>query len=194
MTIEGGRGAPRGRGGPRGGGGARGGQRVVVEPHRHAGIFVARGAKEDLLVTKNLTPGDSVYGEKRIAVEAPAEGDGPAVKTEYRVWNPFRLVNYSSLQGSSEPYLMKNANTDHLNTVLSLPLVSSVVWIRSSSSPDRRFSTWVLVWIQNPFAISQVLVTDVPQPPVPLSPTSQIWLVLRELFTLLNSPTALAVT
>jgi rRNA 2'-O-methyltransferase fibrillarin len=45
-----------------------------------------------MLVTKNLTPGDSVYGEKRIAVEAPAEGDAPAVKTEYRVWNPFRLV------------------------------------------------------------------------------------------------------
>ena len=30
-------------------------------------------------------PGDSVYGEKRISVEE-AEG----VKTEYRVWNPFR--------------------------------------------------------------------------------------------------------
>jgi rRNA 2'-O-methyltransferase fibrillarin len=48
-----------------------------------------------MLVTKNLTPGDSVYGEKRIAVEAPAEGDAPAVKTEYRVWNPFRLVLFS---------------------------------------------------------------------------------------------------
>ena len=30
-------------------------------------------------------PGESVYGEKRISVEE-AEG----VKTEYRVWNPFR--------------------------------------------------------------------------------------------------------
>jgi len=29
---------------------------------------VARG-KEDLLVTKNLVPGESVYGEKRISVE-----------------------------------------------------------------------------------------------------------------------------
>jgi rRNA 2'-O-methyltransferase fibrillarin len=37
------------------------------------------------LVTKNLVPGESVYGEKRISVEGP---DG--VKTEYRVWNPFR--------------------------------------------------------------------------------------------------------
>lgn len=57
---------------------------MIIEPHRHAGIFVARG-KEDLLVTKNLVPGESVYGEKRISVE---NGDG--TKTEYRVWNPFR--------------------------------------------------------------------------------------------------------
>ncbi|KAJ2810877.1 Small subunit processome complex component [Coemansia sp. 'formosensis'] len=88
------RGGPRGasRGGARGGrgaarggrGGARGGAKVIVEPHRHEGIFIARG-KEDLLVTKNLVPGESVYGEKRISVDGP---DG--TKTEYRVWNPFR--------------------------------------------------------------------------------------------------------
>lgn len=44
-----------GRGGGRGGLGAKGGSRYVLEPHRHAGVFVARG-KEDLLVTKNLVP------------------------------------------------------------------------------------------------------------------------------------------
>jgi len=52
-----------------------------------------------MLVTKNMTPGESVYGEKRISVEtsavtgtnALANGDeSPATKTEYRVWNPFR--------------------------------------------------------------------------------------------------------
>ena len=37
----------------------RGGKKVVVEPHRHSGVFIARG-KEDALVTKNLTPGDTV--------------------------------------------------------------------------------------------------------------------------------------
>ncbi|KAJ2015195.1 Small subunit processome complex component [Coemansia sp. RSA 922] len=79
----GGRGAARGgRGGARGG--AKGGAKVIIEPHRHEGIFIARG-KEDLLVTKNLVPGESVYGEKRISVDGP---DG--TKTEYRVWNPFR--------------------------------------------------------------------------------------------------------
>ncbi|KAI0050886.1 Fibrillarin [Auriscalpium vulgare] len=83
---RGGRGAPGGRGGGRGGkpGGARGGANVTIEPHKHAGIFIAKG-KDSMLVTKNLVPGESVYGEKRISVEGP---DG--TKTEYRVWNPFR--------------------------------------------------------------------------------------------------------
>ncbi|KAK2821828.1 hypothetical protein FQN49_007631, partial [Arthroderma sp. PD_2] len=81
----GGRGASRGRGAPRGGRGgkpgARGGAKVIVEPHRHGGVFVARGGKEDLLVTKNLTPGEAVYGEKRVSVEAPStDGEGAATK------------------------------------------------------------------------------------------------------------------
>jgi hypothetical protein len=61
-----GRGAPRG--GARGGLGAKSGSKVVVEPHRHAGVFIARG-KEDMLCTKNMVPGESVYGEKRISVD-----------------------------------------------------------------------------------------------------------------------------
>ena len=39
-----------------------------MEPHRHEGIFIARG-KEDALVTRNMVPGESVYGEKRISTE-----------------------------------------------------------------------------------------------------------------------------
>lgn len=78
-----------GRGGGRGGGGMKGGAKVVIEPHRHEGVFIARG-KEDALVTLNSTPGVAVYGEKRISVESPPGPDGNAVKVEYRVWNPFR--------------------------------------------------------------------------------------------------------
>jgi rRNA 2'-O-methyltransferase fibrillarin len=37
-----------------------------------------------MLVTRNLVPGESVYGEKRISIDAGEE------KVEYRVWNPFR--------------------------------------------------------------------------------------------------------
>ena len=46
----------------------RGGAKVVVEPHCHEGVFIARG-KEDALVTKNMVVGESVYGEKRISVD-----------------------------------------------------------------------------------------------------------------------------
>ncbi|XP_068641098.1 rRNA 2'-O-methyltransferase fibrillarin 1-like [Aristolochia californica] len=88
----GGRGSGRGRGGGRGGG-MRGGSKVVVEPHRHEGVFVAKG-KEDALVTKNLVMGDSVYGEKRIAVQ---NEDG--TKVEYRVWNPFRSKLAAAILG-----------------------------------------------------------------------------------------------
>ena len=74
----------------------KGGAKVVVEPHRHEGIFVARG-KEDALVTLNSTPGVAVYGEKRISVENPsATPGGVAEKVEYRVWNPFRSKRKSS--------------------------------------------------------------------------------------------------
>ncbi|GAA5897621.1 hypothetical protein JCM8208_000214 [Rhodotorula glutinis] len=80
-----------GRGGAKGGVGAKGGAKVILEPHRHPGVFVAKG-KEHLLVTRNLVPGDSVYGEKRISIEQPHASDPslPAEKVEYRVWNPFR--------------------------------------------------------------------------------------------------------
>lgn len=92
-------GTPRGRGGPRGGGrgggrgGMRGGKKVVIEPHRHEGVFIARG-KEDALVTLNLIPGNTVYGEKKVSID----GDEGA-KTEYRVWNPFRSKLAAAILG-----------------------------------------------------------------------------------------------
>ncbi|XP_033212552.1 rRNA 2'-O-methyltransferase fibrillarin [Belonocnema kinseyi] len=101
----GGGGTPRGRGGfggrggggggrgGRGGGGFKGGKTVVIEPHRHEGVFIARG-KEDALVTLNLVPGSEVYGEKRISVEVE-NGE----KIEYRVWNPFRSKLAAAILG-----------------------------------------------------------------------------------------------
>jgi len=82
------------RGGPRGGsrggaGGMRGGKRVIVLPHeRFPGIFLVKG-KEDALATKNIVPGESIYGEKRVSVPA-VEGVEGGETIEYRVWNPFR--------------------------------------------------------------------------------------------------------
>ncbi|XP_050162232.1 rRNA 2'-O-methyltransferase fibrillarin-like, partial [Myiozetetes cayanensis] len=97
--ARGGRGRGRGRGAePEEGAGpeeAAGGfkeAKVTVEPHRHEGVFICRG-REDALVTRNLVPGESVYGEKRISVE---DGDG---SIEYRAWNPFRSKLAAAILG-----------------------------------------------------------------------------------------------
>jgi rRNA 2'-O-methyltransferase fibrillarin len=106
------RGGRGGRGGGRGGaGGARGGAKVIVEKHRHEGVFIAR-AKEDMLVTRNLTPGESVYGEKRVAVDSPISGtneNGEPVPTkiEYRVWNPFRSKIAAGILGGLDNIYIK---------------------------------------------------------------------------------------
>lgn len=67
---RGGFGGRGGRGGARGGrGGVGAGAKVVVEPHpRFPGVYIQRG-KDDVLLTKNSTIGESVYNEKRVAVE-----------------------------------------------------------------------------------------------------------------------------
>ncbi|XP_041798626.1 rRNA 2'-O-methyltransferase fibrillarin [Chelmon rostratus] len=99
-----GRGTPRGRGGRGGRGGGRGGfgggKKVLVEPHRHEGVFISRG-KEDALVTKNMVVGESVYGEKRISVE---EGE---TKIEYRAWNPFRSKLAAAILGGVDQIHIK---------------------------------------------------------------------------------------
>ncbi|KAG5513321.1 hypothetical protein PMAC_001384 [Pneumocystis sp. 'macacae'] len=82
--------------------------KVIIEPHRHPGVFVARG-KEDYLVTKNLVPGESVYGEKRISVET----EGKTV--EYRVWNPFRSkLAAGILGGLDEIYIYPGSRVLYL--------------------------------------------------------------------------------
>lgn len=118
-SPRGGRGGDRGRGGAggrggrggggRGGGGGgrggkggmKGGAKVIIEQHRHEGVFLVHG-KEDALVTKNLVVGESVYGEKRIA---GPEIDGK--KDEYRVWNPFRSKLAAAVLGGVDDIHIK---------------------------------------------------------------------------------------
>ncbi|XP_014397217.1 rRNA 2'-O-methyltransferase fibrillarin [Myotis yumanensis] len=87
----------RGRGGKRGN---QSGKNVMVEPHRHEGVFICRG-KEDALVTKNLVPGESVYGEKRVSI---SEGED---KIEYRAWNPFRSKLAAAILGGVDQIHIK---------------------------------------------------------------------------------------
>jgi hypothetical protein len=49
----------------------KGGSKAVVVPHKHAGVFISK-SKEDALCTKNMVPGESVYGEKRVSVQVRA--------------------------------------------------------------------------------------------------------------------------
>ncbi|VDN40629.1 unnamed protein product, partial [Gongylonema pulchrum] len=108
------RGSPRRGGGRGGGGGARGGKKVEIEAHRlegisrtkiHfkkrriSGVFITR-TNQDLLATRNLVVGESVYGEKRVSV-----GEGTE-KIEYRIWNPFRSkLGAAILAGLDDPHI-----------------------------------------------------------------------------------------
>jgi rRNA 2'-O-methyltransferase fibrillarin len=81
----------------------RGGATTVVEPHeRFPGVYIIRG-KDDALATKNLTPGISVYNEKRVSVPGASEDE----KVEYRTWNPFRSKIASAIVGGVENIYMK---------------------------------------------------------------------------------------
>ena len=51
-----------------------------------------------MLVTRNLVPGESVYGEKRITIDG-GEEEG---KIEYRVWNPFRSKLAAGILGGMD--------------------------------------------------------------------------------------------
>lgn len=61
-----------------------------------------------------MTPGESVYGEKRVSVDSPApangtnEGEAPtSTKTEYRVWNPFRSKLAAGILGGLDDIFIK---------------------------------------------------------------------------------------
>lgn len=83
-------------------------------------MFIAKG-REDALVTRNLVPGDAVYGEKRISVDVEIllffsyrfyyilfltlQDENGTV--EYRVWNPFRSKLAAAIMGGLDHIFMK---------------------------------------------------------------------------------------
>ncbi|KAL0728827.1 hypothetical protein Bca4012_024920 [Brassica carinata] len=103
--VPGGRGhggrVPGGRGPRSGPVGMKGGNKVIVTPHRHEGVFIGKG-KDEVILTKNLVPGESVYSEKRISVQ---NEDGS--KVEYRVWNPFRSKLAAAIIGGLDNFWIK---------------------------------------------------------------------------------------
>ncbi|RDA89009.1 hypothetical protein CP532_0679 [Ophiocordyceps camponoti-leonardi (nom. inval.)] len=112
FSRGGARGGRGGRGGGRGGGkpGMGKGAKVVIEPHRHPGVFVVRGGKEDGLATRNLVPNESVYGEKRISHDDLIKNDDgttTTTKVEYRMWNPFRSKLCAAIAGGADEIYMR---------------------------------------------------------------------------------------
>jgi len=111
---DGGKKGVKGKGKGDGKGGKKGGKskgkaaaKVVIEPHNFEGVFIARG-KDDSLVTRNMAPGESVYGEKRISADGPEVAEGEkSEKVEYRVWNPFRSKLGASIVAGVESMPIK---------------------------------------------------------------------------------------
>ncbi|KAL8112335.1 hypothetical protein AgCh_019870 [Apium graveolens] len=56
-----------------------------IVPHRFEGFFSVKG-KENILCTRNLVPGEALYGEKLICVQYEED----RTEVEYRVWDPLR--------------------------------------------------------------------------------------------------------
>jgi len=78
----------------------KGGNKLIIQQHRHQGVFVARG-KEDAICTKNMVFGESVYGEKRILIKEMDK------KIEFRIWNPFRSKLSAAILGGIDDIFIK---------------------------------------------------------------------------------------
>ena len=74
-------------------------------------------------MTKNMVLGESVYGEKRIAVEEDA------TKLEYRVWNPFRSKLAAAVLGGVD-----NIHMPPGSKVMSYTSLSRIVTVMFSVS------------------------------------------------------------
>ena len=79
-----------------------GGSKFLIEQHRHQGVFIARG-KEDALCTKNLVPGEKVYGEKLIKLK----NSNSIATDEFRVWNPFRSKLAAAILGGIDDIFIR---------------------------------------------------------------------------------------
>jgi len=76
--------------------------------HFAIGVFIARG-KEDALVTKNLVPGEAVYGEKRISIDVSID----ARKHTWLFLLPLKIVICLILNKKVAICFIRNCTTLH---------------------------------------------------------------------------------
>ncbi len=85
--------------------------KTTITNHRLEGIFILKTGKEESLVTLNLNPGESVYGEKRVSIEEqvslPDGTNTQPKKIEYRIWNIFRSKLGAAIINGIENIYMK---------------------------------------------------------------------------------------
>jgi len=85
--------------------------KATIINHRFEGIYILKTGKEESLVTLNLNPGESVYGEKRVSIEEqtslPDGTNTQPKKIEYRVWNIFRSKLGAAIINGIEKIYMK---------------------------------------------------------------------------------------
>lgn len=100
-------------------------------------------------MTKNLTPGTAVYGEKRISVEGPATEDGTVTKNEYRVWNPFRSkVNTPPYPGLKMHGILGDFIEFFSEFFNIAPIAMAALLFSPSFLTSSPFSSWLLVcWV-----------------------------------------------
>lgn len=84
-------------------------------------------------MTRNMVPGESVYGEKRISIATPNPETGEEEKVEYRVWNPFRSKLAAGILGG----------LDHIHVRCVSPSESILKLTSARSNPEQRSSTSV---------------------------------------------------
>ncbi|KAF3502523.1 hypothetical protein F2Q69_00042399, partial [Brassica cretica] len=86
----------------RGRGRMEGGNKVIVTPHRHAGVFMIAKGRDCTILTKNLVPGKAVYNEERLSVQ-----NEYGTEVEYRVWDPFRSDLAAAVIGGADNIWIK---------------------------------------------------------------------------------------
>ncbi|KAL1806043.1 rRNA 2'-O-methyltransferase fibrillarin 1-like isoform X1 [Daucus carota subsp. sativus] len=91
-------------------------KQIKVVPFRFEGVFKTKG-KDNMLCTKNLVPGEALYGEELMRVQ----NEGDITEVEYRVWNPFRSkLSAAIMYGVTNIWIKPGSRVLYLGNVCGL--------------------------------------------------------------------------
>ncbi|WOH12291.1 hypothetical protein DCAR_0831793 [Daucus carota subsp. sativus] len=91
-------------------------KQIGVVPFRFEGVFKTKG-KDNMLCTKNLVPGEALYGEELMRVQ----NEGDITEVEYRVWNPLRSkLSAAIMYGVTNIWIKPGSRVLYLGNVCGL--------------------------------------------------------------------------